>query len=59
MTRSVARSSPAQSCTFTFTITANGAHGAVISGALSIQTVDFYGGTTNDIASLPYGYTIR
>lgn len=50
---------PGQSCTFTFQITANGAHGAVVSGALSVQSLDFYGLTANDLASLPYGYTIR
>ncbi|MGI8880084.1 MAG: S8 family serine peptidase [Jatrophihabitans sp.] len=50
---------PGKSCMFTFSVTANGAHGAVVSGALSVQSLDFYGGTTNDLISLPYAYKIR
>ena len=50
---------PGQSCTITFTITPSAAHGATVRGHLHIQTLDFFGGTTNDLASLAYAYKVK
>jgi hypothetical protein len=34
-------------------------HGATVHGHLHIQTLDFFGGTTNDLASLAYAYKVK
>jgi hypothetical protein len=50
---------PGQSCKITFTITPSASHGATVHGHLHIQTLDFFGGTTNDLASLAYAYKVK
>jgi hypothetical protein len=50
---------PGRSCTITFIITPSAPRGATVKGHLHIQTLDFFGGTTNDLASLAYAYKVR
>jgi hypothetical protein len=50
---------PGQSCTITFTITPTAARHSTVRGTLHIQALDLFGGTTNDLASLSYAYTVR
>jgi hypothetical protein len=47
------------SCSITFTITPSGPHGQVVRGHLSVQALDLFGPTTDDLASLPYAYKIK
>jgi hypothetical protein len=49
---------PGQSCTIAFTIKPSAPRGATVRGHLHIQTLDFFGGTTNDLASLAYAYKV-
>jgi hypothetical protein len=50
---------PGRSCTITFTITPSAPHGATVKGHLHIQTLDFFAGTANDLASLAYAYRVK
>jgi hypothetical protein len=42
----------------TVTITPSGAKGTVVSGVLYLDTVDAVTGSTDEIAAIPYTYTV-
>lgn len=50
---------PHASCSITFTITPSAARGRVVHGHLSVQSLDVFGETTDDLVSLPYAYRIK
>ncbi|MBN9184300.1 MAG: hypothetical protein J0I97_02400, partial [Microbacterium sp.] len=50
---------PGKSATILVTITPTGAKGSVVRGHLYIDTVDGYTGNSDELADLPYTYTIN
>ena len=50
---------PGQTGTITVTITPSGASGTVVRGTLYIDNFDFFTEAGDELAALPYAYTIK